>query len=395
MKQTELLFLQALAEILHPNAPHSELPFRTALWQDSASELLSIARQQKMLPPIYEFLCQHNIEISREQMPALTTEIATYVFSCQQMEYFTKYICKIFDDAKIPYALLKGTVLSALYPKPEYRRFGDVDLLVNDKKEFLRAVTILKAHDFRQVPSGSNHHFEFELTRHGHTYILELHQSITYINDNIALYDKINALFDNIPLDQPLSATLEALYLLLHMLKHLLSFGFGIKLLCDWIVYLEAHTPDIDNAQFQQILNSLDLSRFAISITAFCKEYLGLNACPDCLSYKFASSSTKDILELLAEDIFTGGEYGYSDTTRSVIMKSNSHFTGYFQELHRQTKRNFPVAGRVLPILPFLWLATGIRFLYNNRHIRHVSTRDMISTEKKRQQLVKALKIKL
>ena len=395
MKQTELLFLQALAEILHSDSPISENPFRTTLWQDSVSELLSIAREQKMLPPIYEFLCQHNIEIPKNQLPVLTTELTTYMFSCQQMEYFTKYISKILDDAKIPYALLKGTVLSTLYPKPEYRRFGDVDILINDKKEFLRAVSLLKEHGFEQVSSGSNHHDEFELTRYGHTYILELHQAITYINDNIALYDNINALFDNISLDKPMSATLEALYLLLHMLKHLLSFGFGIKLLCDWIVYLEAHTPDIDNTEFQHILDNLNLSRFAWSITAFCRQYLGLTCCPDCLSYEFTASKSKEIFELLADDIFTGGEYGYADTTRSVIMKNNSHITGYWQELHRQTKRNFPVASRIFPILPFLWLATGIRFLYNNRHIRHVSTKEIISTEKKRQQLVKALKIKL
>lgn len=395
MKQAELLFLQALAETLHPDAPVSGVPFRTSLWQESASELLVLARQHKILPPVYEFLCQHDIEIARNQMPALTTELATYVLSCQQMDYFTKYICRLFDEADIPYALLKGTILANLYPKPEYRRYGDVDILVNDADAFQKAVVLLTEHGLKHVPSGSNHHFEFELDKHGHTYILELHQSITYINDNIALYDKINALYDNIPLDKPLSATLEALYLLLHMLKHLLSFGFGVKLLCDWVVYLEAHTPAIDNAEFQRILDQLNLSRFAWSVTAFCKHYLGLTCCPDCLSYELTASKAKNIFEALAEDIFAGGEYGYSDPSRTIIMKDNTHITDYGQELHRQTKRNYPSASRIIPILPFLWLATGIRFLYNNRHIRHVSTKQIISTEKKRQNLRKLLKIKL
>lgn len=395
MKQTELLLLHSLTETLHPDSPSSKAPFDLSVWQQAVPELLTLARQQKILPPVYEFLCRHDIEIPEEMMPSLTTELSTYVLSCQQMKFFTEYTCKILDRENIPYALLKGCILSELYPKPEYRRYGDVDILINEPEAFQKAVTLLSKSGFRQIESCSNHHYEFELIKHGHTYILELHRAVTNINDNVALYDTINALYDSISLTCPLSATYEALYLLLHTLKHLLSFGFGIKLLCDWVVYLEAHTNDISDTEFQTLLNQLGLVRFAWSITAFCRQYLGLKQFPECLSYELTSGKKKEIFETLAEDIFSGGEYGYADTSRTLIMKDNSSLIGYCRELHRQTRRNYPTGSNFFPFLPFLWLATGIRFLYNNHHIRHVSTRSVITTEKKRQKLRKLLKINL
>lgn len=395
MKQEELLFLHALDASLHPDRPATKAAVDITKWQAALPQLLTLSREHKILPPVYEFLCEHGIKIPNEQMPALTSEIATYVLSCHQMKYFSDYLCKLFDDAGLPYALLKGTILSRLYPKAEYRRYGDVDILINDSASFQKATELLLHAGFQQVPSSSDHHLEFLLTKGGHAYTLELHQHITHSHDRLALYDAINHLFDTISLASPLSFTFEALYLLLHMLKHLLNSGFGIKLLCDWVVYLEAYGAAIDNNELKRILEELNLTTFAWGITSFCRRYLGLQAIPDCLSFELSANKTREIIETLAEDIFAGGEYGYSDSSRMIIMKNSSHLMDYCRELHRQTGRNYPAASKLFLILPILWLLTGIRFLYNNHHVRHQSTRQIISTTRKRQNLLRTLKIKL
>lgn len=395
MKQEEHLFLKLLADILHPDSFESSEPFDYSLWQSFTLQLLTLARQHKILPPVYEFLCRHDIELPTEQKNLLRTEISTYVLSCHQMSYFSNYVCNLLDKNNIPYALLKGTTLTKLYPKPEYRRYGDVDILVNDDFYFSKAADLLTQAGFNQQQSTGDHHFEFTLSRQGRTYLLELHRYTISNQNSDTLNDSINRIYDSVSLSKPLSATLEALYLLLHMLQHLLNAGFGVKLLCDWVVYIEAYGTDIDNQELTNLLQTLHLTTFAQSITAFCVQYLGLKSVPACLICSMSSTKRNNVLEALAEDIFSGGEYGSFDSSRMIIMRNSSHFIDYCRELHRQMRKGFPSFSKFPLCWPVLWLITGGRFLYNNHHLRHASMRQILKTTKKRQSILNTLDIKL
>lgn len=394
MKQEELLFLKALTEILHPESNDSEICDFSPC-QSYLPQLLALARQHKILPPIYEFLCRHDIPFPEEQKALLTTEISTYVLSYCQMSFFTKYVCDLLTKAKLPFVLLKGMTLAELYPKPEYRRFGDVDILVNDDTFFAQAAALLAQEGFRRQQSTGDHHLEYTITRNGRTYLLELHRYAISGQNSDTLNPSINQIYDNVSLLEPLPATLELLYLLLHMLQHLLDAGFGVKLLCDWVLYLEARGTDIDNQKLTEILRKLHLTTFAQGITEFCARYLGLQYIPDCLRSSLSPSKRNKICEILAEDIFSGGEYGSTDSSRMIIMKNSGHLTDYCRELHRQARKGFPSASRFPLCWPFLWLITGGRFLYNNRHLRHASTRQILKTTKKRQSILHTLDIRL
>ena len=53
----------------------------------------------------------------------------------------TDRICAAFDENRIDYMLLKGCKMKRLYPKPELRLMGDVDILVRmDQYERIRSV---------------------------------------------------------------------------------------------------------------------------------------------------------------------------------------------------------------------------------------------------------------
>lgn len=177
------------------------------------------------------------------------------------------------------------------------------------------------------------------------------------------------------------------------MLQHLLSSGFGVKLLCDWVVYLEHYTDNIDSNQLKSILEDLGLFVFAHTVTELCVQKLGLVSVPECFRQPLPDKKQK--MALLAEDIFSAGEFGKTDTARMLILKNGSSFSGYFREFHFQMKRRYPALQHIIPLWPALWFLTGCYFLYNNRHLRHTSTREILQNARARRRLLDKLRIRL
>ncbi len=306
---------------------------------------------------------------------------------------FTHYIQQLLEAAGIPFFLLKGKNLSELYPKPEFRRFGDVDILINDDALFEKAQQLFIENGFESQKLLVDHHIELTYVRPERTYILELHRKAISSQDNKELDDSLNRLFGSLPLNKPLPPAIEALYLILHMLQHLLSSGFGVKLLCDWVVYLEHYTDNIDSNQLKSILEDLGLFVFAHTVTELCVQKLGLVSAPECFRQPLPDKKQK--MALLAEDIFSAGEFGKTDTARMLILKNGSSFSGYFREFHFQMKRRYPALQHIIPLWPALWFLTGCYFLYNNRHLRHTSTREILQNARARRRLLDKLRIRL
>jgi hypothetical protein len=78
-----------------------------------------------------------------------------------------------------------------------------------------------------------------------------------------------------------------------------------------------------------------------------------------------------------------------------LILKKGSGLPHYLKEFHFQMKRRYPTLQYVIPLWPLLWLFTGCYFVYNNRHLRHTSTQDILQTARERHQLLKTLHIRL
>lgn len=397
MENNEKLFLSALSESLHDYkesvSPAAEKIASEAVPADTVRELWAISQSQKTVPLLYDFLCIREIEIPPDISADMKHEIASYAIAFYQNTYFSDFICNLFDKADIPYALIKGVLLSSLYPKPECRRFSDIDILINDTKAFKQASALLLEYGFTREPSNGDHHHEFYLEKKGRNYLVELHQNFISSQMNKKLNNNIKKLYHSLTLDKKLPVTLEAVYLLLHMLQHILDAGFGIKLLCDWVLYLEKNTEKLDSGDFENILKELELFSFSKNITIFCAEYLGLTTYPKCFHYETLTQEMKQMLESLSEDIFSGGEYGKNDSSRMILMKGNFRLSDYFFELHRQTKKNYPKLWKTILPLPVLWGMTGFKFIYNNKQIRHTDTGTILKTTKKRQRLLEHLNI--
>lgn len=159
-----------------------------------------------------------------------------------------KFLTGLLSEADIPVALLKGTATSAYYPVPELRKSGDVDLYLLKEGDLPKARALFLAHGMTvKEEQHSLHHLVMQ-TAEG--IVVELHTLIAEPFDNAAMntyLEKCRELFaahteekEIMGVTLPvLTGACHAYELLLHMLQHFLRAGFGLKLLCDWVVFWE------------------------------------------------------------------------------------------------------------------------------------------------------------
>ena len=101
----------------------------------------------------------------------------------------------------------------------------------------------------------------------------------------------------------------------------------------------------------------------------------------------------EELIEALLKDVFEGGEHGKCDSARMIITTRKPSLRTYMLELHRQMKRRFRKIGNCVILWPILWLLTGIIFIYNNKALRNVSTKEIMDSNKQRNTLVQKLNV--
>ena len=73
-----------------------------------------------------------------------------------------------------------------------------------------------------------------------------------------------------------LSATVNALYIFIHLFHHLIHSGVGLRQLCDWMMWLHQYKDVIDRAELKGHLHVLELERPYCVLGAVLTEHLGL-----------------------------------------------------------------------------------------------------------------------
>lgn len=402
MKSRTNLFCEIIAFALHPDkkCEYSDAEKQAVL--NDLPALLDIGRNHKMLTAFLDGLQKSGISVPVELRSALRREMLLLCDNCYRMLDFTRNLLAVMSEEQVTYYVLKGITLLPCYPKPEYRTFGDVDILIPDPSEFDRIRNRLVSEGFHSQETFAEHHLELVCIFHGRPCCLELHRKVIADQADTSFNQKVHRYFSHIsPVTDSfpeigrsfclLPHTEHAVYLLLHMLQHFLSSGFGLKLLCDWCLYLEHNGSRIDVQAFRAILGDLGLQRFCDAVTLACQR-IGLSAST---AASFLSESLPDeaYMELFMNEIFSSGEHGHADDTRMSVMSQNGRFRKYFCELNVHMKRRFHKLGKIVPLYPLLWVVTVFCFLWNNHFVRHVSTKDILSTANTRGRLVDELQL--
>lgn len=362
-------------------------------------QLLALARAHVVAPLIYDVWSAYS-----GMKPSVHKDLQAYTMTVvghsYRLLFYTKYLVRLLEEEGLLVAVLKGVATAEFYPQPELRKAGDVDLLLFSGENCRRAVDCLKAHGF--VEHGEETHLHHVAMIGEEGIEVELHSMMVEPFDNDAtnrlvsqcLEDAQSHIVRQLCMGVPLpvlGGAYHGLSLLLHLLQHFLTAGFGLKLLCDWVVFWEKQ-PDEVVAEAVTIIHTLKVEQFVAAVTGICARELGMegHAAEAFLALGEPAVREGAYLDQFFSDIIDAEEFGKKDSGRMVAIHGGGLF-GYVRAFHHQMHLNYPKAGRCVLCWPVLWVLTLLRFLRNNYKLRGTTVRQVLKSAGKRGKIVEKM----
>ena len=202
-----------------------------------------------------------------------------------KMRYTLEKAWQALEDAGIEPVLMKGAGLAALYPEPQMRQWGDVDLFVG-KEQYHPACAAMRS----AFPNALK--FDEELDHYKHYNLIADGVSIEVHRVTMALthpidkrryaemeeYGRANS--ERLMLNglevTVFEPTFNALFVFMHSWEHMMTNGASLRQLCDVSLLLHHYADRIDRKRLGRWLRALHLTEVWQLYMAICVQQLGL-----------------------------------------------------------------------------------------------------------------------
>ena len=340
-------------------------------------------------------------EFARKRMTGFARKV---VRANYRMLIVNRQLKEVLSEEGIDYCVMKGLAAASDFPVPDLRKSGDIDILLTDVNSADRAVKAIGKLGF--IPEKDQHSLHHISMSDNTGLEIEVHTMLAEPFDNQKINEYLEKLVPEcrnhvrkkevMGIEIPvLEDSYHAYELMLHMLQHFLRAGFGVKLLCDWVVLWNRGLDEESRKQYMKLVNDSGIKGFSDMITRTCIKYLGLKRENVLWMEPFKNGRQRqeqeEETEIFMDELRDAEEFGKSKN-RMVALRGNGLFD-YVREFHHQMHLNFPKAGKVFLIWPVLWTLTLIRFLRNNRKVRSVSSKELLESAGKRGKLVKGMNL--
>lgn len=239
---------------------------------------------------------------------------STAIYFNRQIKQMGK-VFKAFNVEAIPVIALKGLILRNFFPVPDLRTMGDADILIH-KEDIERVVTLLTGMDYIQTKDSTPAHITFV---HGYYSPVEVHWTLadTRYIDNISQFEREiwkRAVTKTIDGSTVLCLHPEdfLMHLCIHMAVHMRSGGFGLRQLCDFVLFLENEGTVILWEIFNIKIKQSGIEKFIIAIFNVCNEIFNLQLPKGLINL----SIDKKYIQMLINDIFESGVFGMKTLDR-------------------------------------------------------------------------------
>ena len=327
--------------------------------------LIDMAGMHNVLPLFYEAV--YSLP-SLANSPALLAMMKRRVWQRVAMQaQCTGEFLKLNDqllDAGIRPLVVKGIICRDLYPQPDHRPSSDEDVLI-PPEAFAQCHRILTDRGMQTSQENPSEAYEVPYRDPNSQLYIELHKYL--FPPQSEAYGDLNRFFETVReravsvqiqghTVYTLDPTSHLFYLICHAFKHFLHSGFGIRQVCDIVLYANAYGEAVDWEQILQQCREIHGDKFAAALFAIGRKYLVFDPVRACWP-----QSWQDILvdeRPMLEDLLAGGLYGGASMSR----KHSSSITLEAVTARKQGKKRgnallhsaFPSAEKLQQRYPYL-----------------------------------------
>ncbi len=315
MTREEILFLEALRSALQDE----KLDWGGDVTLETLSEVLLLAERHRVLPLIYQTI--HATPAAQAAGTAVmsryrTATMHSVMLQTQKTAEFLPVLQELRAAGAQP-LVVKGIICRRLYPRPDQRFSSDEDVWIT-MENFSRGHEALERCGLTTKDPESTAYELPYFSRNGALY-LEIHRNL--FAPESAAFGSMNRFFDDAPSRAievdgvpTLCHTDHMLYLICHAFKHFVHSGFGIRQVCDMVLFANAWGREIDWEYVLEGCRGFRGERFAAALFAIGQRYLGFD--PEKAAYPAVWREITADPEPMLQDLLCAGVYGSADRSR-------------------------------------------------------------------------------
>ncbi len=319
-------------------------------------ELFRIAKHHNLLGICH---CVINTSKTKSSMPenflsALKEKFfdSVYIFECQKA--CAQEVKDILTASQTRHILFKGIMLREMYPVPESRTMGDIDILIDLRNRDAVKKALINAGFDCTEQNGPVYNYR----KNG--VLLEVHTHIiSEFGDNAFTDAFDNAAFDGYT--GVLNDDYHMAYLIAHTAHHFKFYGAGIRHVLDLAVIQKNKTINLNNVL--GILKPIGLDTFAKVVFSVCFDWFGIGE-------KFIENTEKTQQYLCKCGVFGSMQENMGAIVTRKEMENHSDTSSFFVKLRLafpsyEKLKNINyikfIDGRPY-LTPYAWI---YRFFYN------------------------------
>lgn len=322
METMHKLFLQAVAAAVRGESVHWDQEITPEEWD----ALLHMAADHQVLPLVFEAVYS---------CPAFSTAGAELTDSVRQgvqrqvidQTTRTARFLRLYTALKKAGAdplVVKGIICRELYPIPDQRLSGDEDVLIRPSDyDLCRDVFLSKGLVVADEQAEASDSYEVPFRKPGSSLHIELHKQL--FPPESEAYGDLNRFFGDVhsravtimvsgvPI-RTMDPTDHLFYLICHAFKHFLHSGFGIRQVCDIMLFANAYGSQIQWDTVLDNCRAIRADRFAAALFRLGQQELTFDAEKSGITSQWQQIPV-DPDPLLA-DLLSAGTYGKATSSR-------------------------------------------------------------------------------
>lgn len=288
-------------------------------------EIYNISRKQGIWGIVFLSLKQlyekNEISVDKETFEKWNTDFLRLIAMNIKKQAVINKVFRALGDNDIDAYVLKGSAVACFYDEPLSRVSGDTDIYVGGAKieEAERvfeqcgfevfARSPMAHHTVCKHPVGGS--VDLHLTFHDDTFEDKFFCGYTDITEDGISYRYTNHTF------KTLGVTDNAIFLFLHLVKHFLSCGTGIRQIMDFLLFWKNNRQNIDGAKFKKMLDELGFSNLYASCVKIGLSYLQFNE-NDIGDFGYTADDF--FTDWILSDIEQGGVFGKLEQRHLTIQ---------------------------------------------------------------------------
>ena len=319
---------------------------RAELWQqpleafsltpDEAGAYIDEAKKQSVAGLFCNSLVQNDIHIGKEYTLKALAIVNKVSKGNKKRNFDVGKFSLFLQRHDIPFVIVKGQSVAALYPLPELRQSGDIDVYCGEAHFVEARDEIAKKTDLHFDPAIPVKHLAFSID--GSKY--ELHRILSifsypkhqrFFNEKmesaLVHHDEIVINGVKVPV---LAPTDSVLFQTVHIFYHVIKEGIGLRQLCDFAIFMDKTQERVDFPRLLEDLKKIGLEEFFQAIVSILINQLGLKIRVS----TFTPQPTK-LSEKILSDVNDGGNFGKAleENRILVILK---HYLRYFPDAPKE-----------------------------------------------------------